>query len=209
MKKHLVESSRIVWANGHFILILLVLGLLPQKTIVAPLLLVVVVPVIYGRLAEIAMVTEHTSYTGIFRKHWLNCFVVSIVCGVPVLILRLVIEKLGGAEARMISAVGLPAVVAVLTLYVFPLVFIERRSVAVIPWGVRYLLANFRYSLPLILLILLRHSLWVVLLPVAHSDKVAMLAVRAALEWWITLAVFTTATIILTRESSLTEPVRQ
>jgi hypothetical protein len=54
---------------------------------------------------------------------------------------------------------GISLVISLLTLYVTPLIFIENKDISVIPAGIKYLFANIRKSLPLIILTLAMFAL--------------------------------------------------
>jgi hypothetical protein len=114
------------------------------------LVLFVVMPLIYGQFIEIINNNRKISYLQIFNTHWFNFFVVSLCLGIPILLINIT-GAIYGSQSFGIDQI-LVIVIHVLSIYIFPLVFLLKKRFACIPLGIKCLLGNFNYSLPLVLL---------------------------------------------------------
>jgi hypothetical protein len=110
-------------------------------------------PMIYGRYAEIVLENKEISYFQILNTHWFNYFVVSIMIGSPVILVSFLGPVLGKA-ATVLWTILSPAV-NVLSIYIIPLVFLLQRRLESVSLGIKCLLGNIVFSLPLIFLTLL------------------------------------------------------
>lgn len=107
-------------------------------------------PYVYGKIVEIIANCRRSSCVALVRTHWVNYLISSIIISAPVLILGLS----GNGEATkstLMEEVG-SFFVDIVTLYVFPLVFLQKSGIPSIVLGIKCLLGNFTYSLPLIIL---------------------------------------------------------
>lgn len=161
MKQHLKEAVNIVWANFGFVLILAVTSMFIFAggvtnvivPIAAALNLFILIPAIYGRLAQIVSGESNKPYIEILKDHWINYFVVFLLITLPAVVLFIF---MGGPSSlltygirRAIVASGISA----MTIYVMPFVFLEYQGVSAIPKGIRYLLGKLKYSILLIILV--------------------------------------------------------
>ena len=114
---------------------------------------ILVYPLIYGRYVEILQGNASITYSEIMKKHWLNFFLVMLVAGTFYILTALI----GASFARSSLALhfSISALYEVALIYIIPLVFLTKTNIACIASGVRYLIDNFRFSVPLILLTLL------------------------------------------------------
>lgn len=164
VNKYILQAAKVLSANKVPVLIPVGIGLLfyipkdPEKGagflfFLPVLLLFIIYPLVYGQYIEIITHNRQTAYADIFRIHWLNYFIVSVVIGIPALLLTFV-----GAYPESHTPV-LKNVIAifvdVFTIYVIPLVFLLRKRLKCIPLGVKCLLGNFQFSMPLISLSLI------------------------------------------------------
>jgi len=125
-------------------------GLLAFGSVLATL---VVYPLMYGRFSEIITGQGPVSWGGILRRHWLNFISVSIVLHAPLfiwLVLTYSFELAVGAGTDLVYAL-----VNILGIYVIPLVFLTGERFSCIPLGIKCLIGNFRFSLPLVFLSIL------------------------------------------------------
>jgi len=161
--KYLVDATEILKRNVTPLLFLALVGLLfyaPTSSgkvsslnpILPMLVLFIIYPLIYGRYVQIVNNNRNISYVQIFRAHWLNFVIVSIITASPMLILSL----LGLISGNPILGIRIILSIAVdiLSIYIFPLVFLLRERFVCIPLGIKCLLGNFTFSAPLVLLTL-------------------------------------------------------
>lgn len=107
-------------------------------------------PYVYGKIAEIISNCKESSCMALVKTHWVNYLIASLIISAPALMLGMT----GNGEAprsTFMEEAG-SFVVDIATLYVFPLVFLQKSSVTSILLGIKCLLGNFKYSLPLIII---------------------------------------------------------
>ncbi len=162
-KKYLISAVYVLKENNFPLLILAVIGGLffmpnsPDKpsdlTFFLPMILLFIVyPLIYGRYTEIIINNRQISYLKIFSTHWFNYFVVSIIVASPILVATFfgIFFKEYAIDIRNILSLSINA----LTIYVIPLVFLSKKRLSSVSLGIKCLLGNFNFSIPLILLTL-------------------------------------------------------
>lgn len=114
------------------------------------IILFIIMPLIYGQYIEIINNNRKISYTHIFNTHWFNFFVVSLCLGIPILVFS-ISGAIFGSHIFGINRI-LSIVIDILSIYIFPLVFLLKKRFTCIPLGIKCLLGNFNFSLPLVLL---------------------------------------------------------
>lgn len=125
-------------------------GLLAFGSVLATL---VVYPLMYGRFSEIITGQGPVPWGGLLRRHWLNFISVSIVLHAPLFLWLLLIYSFQlsvGAGTDLVYAL-----VNILGIYVIPLVFLSGERFSCIPLGIKCLIGNFQFSLPLVFLSIL------------------------------------------------------
>ena len=115
------------------------------------MILFVIMPVIYGQYIELINQNRLNSYFLLFRIHWLNYFVVSLLVGTPILILSGLGYAIGLPFWGLIKV--LSVIIDILSIYIFPLVFLTQKKFSCIPLGIKCLFGNLNFSLPLIILV--------------------------------------------------------
>lgn len=119
------------------------LGIYPEITVPLFLVSIPVTVVLYGRVLARCAPGETNRVVEILMAHWLNWLVVSILVGLPILLVRLLLVALHPS-----SLVGLPlmvlvrAAVSVLTMYALPFAFLSRRSLSAVIGGLAFLRGN-------------------------------------------------------------------
>jgi len=162
-KKYLISAVYVLKENNFPLLILAVIGGLffmpssPDKPsgfnfVLPMILLLIVYPLIYGQYTEIVINNRRMSYVKIFNTHWLNYVVVSIIVASPILLVTFlgifVMEY--AIDIRNILSLSINA----LTIYIIPLVFLLKKRLSSISLGIKCLLGNFNFSIPLVLVTL-------------------------------------------------------
>jgi hypothetical protein len=113
-------------------------------------LLFIIYPLIYGRYTEIINNDKHISYAQIFAVHWFNFLAVSLILGSPVLIVAILGLQLGSGMPSINKFLSIT--IDILSIYILPLVFLLKKKSTCIPLGIKCLIGNFSFSIPLILL---------------------------------------------------------
>ena len=160
-KSYLLRAVYILKANANPLILPAILGVLlylpaasdespPIFVVMSLMILFVLLPVIYGQYIELITRNRLSSYFQVFRTHWLNYFVVSLVLGMPILILSLLGQVFGLPFWDLIKILSI--LIDILSIYIFPLVFLIRKHLASIPLGIKCLIGNLNFSLPLVIL---------------------------------------------------------
>ena len=160
-KTYLIRAALLIKANPNPLILPAVLGLMlymPPAPDGSPsgfyamsmMFLFVIMPLIYGQYVELITHNKLNSYIVLFRTHWLNYFIVSLLMGVPILILSGLGYVMGLSFWGLIKALSI--FIDVLSIYIFPLVFLTQQKSKCIPLGIKCLFGNMNFSLPLIIL---------------------------------------------------------
>jgi hypothetical protein len=159
-KTYLLRAALILKTNASPLILPAVLGALlylpatsdespPTFFVMSLMVLFVLLPLIYGQYIELINHNRLDSYFQVFRTHWLNYFVVSLILGLPILILSLLGHKFGLPFWGLTKALSI--FIDILSIYIFPLVFLTRKHLASIPLGIKCLFGNLNFSLPLVI----------------------------------------------------------
>jgi hypothetical protein len=129
--------------------------------VAAGLLALIVHPVIYAKYADLVMNRNQRSWSAILKTDWLNFFIVTLVLGLPLLLVEF---------AAALTKAQLPfpklfvsSACALIGIYTIPLVFLLRERLSSISLGAKCLFGNFSFSKYLVLLtlvaVILGHSI--------------------------------------------------
>lgn len=129
-------------------------GILALGSLLATLL---VYPLMYGRFTEIITGQGHVPWGQLLRQHLWNFISVSIVLHAPLFIWLLISYSSGLAAGTITELVY--GLINILSIYVIPLVFLTRERFSCIPLGIKCLIGNFQFSLPLVVLSMLSIAL--------------------------------------------------
>ena len=160
-KTYLLRAALIIKANANPLILPAVLGVLlympaapdgspPAFFVLSLMILFIIMPVIYGQYIE--LITHHklNSYFQVFRTHWVNYFVVSLILGTPILILSILGHAFGLPFWGLVKVLSI--IIDILSIYIFPLVFLTQKHFKSIPLGIKCLFGNLNFSLPLVML---------------------------------------------------------
>ena len=160
-KTYLLRAALIIKANANPLILPAVLGVLlympaapngspPAFFVLSLMILFIIMPVIYGQYIE--LITHHklNSYFQVFRTHWVNYFVVSLILGTPILILSILGHVFGLPFWGLVKVLSI--IIDILSIYIFPLVFLTQKHFKSIPLGIKCLFGNLNFSLPLVIL---------------------------------------------------------
>jgi hypothetical protein len=122
-------------------------------SIFSMLLLLVIYPLIYGKFIAIINDVNTVSWGQLFTLHWWNYVIVKLVLFSPIIFLSLITSFFNLDVNRFEDIISF--LLDIFSIYIFPMVFITYQRLASIPLGIKCLLGNFTFSLPIILLSLL------------------------------------------------------
>ena len=160
-KTYLLRAAVILKTNLNPLILPAALGVLfylpapsngsPPFIFFMPLIILFfILPVIYGQYIEIITHNRQASYFQIFRTHWFNFFVVSLILGIPIVMLS-ILGQIYGLPFWGITKI-LSVLIDILSIYIFPLVFLLKKRFKCIPLGIKCLLGNINFSIPLVML---------------------------------------------------------
>ena len=163
MIKYLAGSLSVI--NANIILVLLLslasiyiypgnMFLLAVVSLIAQIFLY---PVIYGRLVETLQGKPKTELLPLFKTHAWNYYTVIIIVYVPVHVIINVMNLIAVDQKEMqfmviVSHISLLSLIAILFIYILPLIFLTRENVFAIPLGLKFLFNNLTSSILLIAL---------------------------------------------------------
>jgi hypothetical protein len=168
-RPHIAQAINIIRSNASLLVVpSLVIGasylsfLFPERlggilALGSVLATLIVYPLMYGRFTEIITGQGPVSCGRLLRRHWWNFISVSIAMHVPLFIWLLFIYSYGVAVGTVTDL--LYGLINVLSLYVIPLVFLTGERFSCVPLGIKCLIGNFQYSLPLVFLSLVSIAL--------------------------------------------------
>jgi len=209
--KYLLDAIEILKRDVTPLLFLALIGLLfyaPTSSgnpsgftsVLPTFALFIMYPLIYGRYVEIVNDNRNISYIRIFKAHWLNFVVVSIAVASPILVLSFLGLIIGSPilGIRIILSIA----VDIVSIYIFPLVFLLRERFTCIPLGIKCLLGNFTFSTPLVLLTLVPSVLGLLVKSVTAPSSTSQTIPAFYYLFWlmsiiIDFAIFIAATLIL------------
>lgn len=215
---YLIDSAQFLRANLNPLLLLALMGLIlsfPSSSkelgfsLFLPIFIVMIFyPLVYGRYSEIIQGNPNISYHQIFNKHWFNFFIVNLIVGGPVLIISFIGSVIG--ESTMALKTLLWVLTDIMTIYIIPLVFLLNRKISSVSLGIKCLLGNLRYSIPLMVLVLFPLLLNLIMRnPYLTSNQPATTFLGNYLFWILNLlfdfTIFIAATLILKEKLSITE----
>ncbi len=111
-------------------------------------------PIVYGRIVEKIENDKTSLWEDLLAKHFGNYFLLSVIVIIPVMALNYLYSNMGYLEKAGIKGL-VGASTQITTLYMWPLVFINKRVLRSIPQGFSSLMNSGLNNVPLILLILL------------------------------------------------------
>ena len=168
-RPHVIRAISVVRSHANLILIpSLVLGvsylsfLFPERfggllAVGSVLATLIIYPLMYGRFTEIINGEVPVPWGQLLRRHWWNFIVVSIVLHTPLFAWLLISYSSGVAAGALTSL--LYGLINVVSIYVIPLVFLIRERFPCVPLGIKCLVGNFQFSLPLVFLSILSIAL--------------------------------------------------
>ncbi len=218
-RPHVIRSINIIRSNAHLIVFPSAIigvsylsflfpekfgGLLAFGSVLATL---VVYPIMYGRLTEIITGEVRVPWGQILRQHWWNFVSVSLILHIPLFIWILIAYSSGLASGNVTFL--LYGLINIMSIYVIPLVFLTRGRFSCVLLGIKCLIGNFHFSLPLVFLSILSIALS---FSMGHSgaDSASSSALGGLMVTFFTVAVdfvvFVAASLVL-KEKLFQSPV--
>ncbi len=144
-------------------------GARPALVIISILAMAITI-IVFGRIIAHLVPGMPTDNWTIFRDNWLNYVMTAIIIGLPLFVFRLLIaSRLSSLTAYIILVAGFSTVVGIVTIYVWPIVFLKKTHAASILAGISFLSINLAASAWIAGIVVLFHAL----------NGVGMLAVSA------------------------------
>lgn len=213
IRPYLYDAANLIRSNVSLLLIPTIIVFAPYLfliisnqafgntlSIFSLVLLFVIYPLIYGKFIAIITGVRKVTWRQLFGLHWWNFFLVKLVLHIPILFL-IFIASLFDLDIKRLEGVT-SVVLDILAIYIYPIVFMTYQRLASIPLGIKCLIGNFTFSIPLIILIIL--PILVELLPrnPATYSEISAFYLLFALPQWIfavviDFTVFITASLIL------------
>ena len=163
IRPYLYDATKLIKSNVSLLLIPTVIAFAPYlflvisnnalisaAHVVSSLILFVFYPLIYGKFIAIINKNRNITWSQLFTLHWLNFFIVALLLSIPSLFLTL-FNILFKWDINSIEET-ISALIDMLSIYIFPIVFITYKRLPSIPLGIKCLLGNFTFSLPIIIL---------------------------------------------------------
>jgi len=114
---------------------------------------VIFLPAIYGRFAELSTASEaSSSWIELFKKNWINYWVVSLLLGTPLLLLIMLSSET--VFNRRILYPAVHTLLLLLSIYIYPYVFLKHLRLEAIVLGWNFLIKNLRANTLLIVITL-------------------------------------------------------
>ena len=111
--------------------------------------LFIIMPLFYGQFFEIINAGQKDTWGNIFNNYWLKVILVSLILKAPIVFLSLI-------DSQMVAMKEiLSIIIEIVSIYILPLVLYEKKIISSIKLGIKCLVGNFKYSSPLVLVLLL------------------------------------------------------
>jgi hypothetical protein len=213
------NAIKIVNKNLIFIpfIALSMLLIMPNVLFYISLLLLVISSflyiIVFGRLVETVMNLHRSSWLHLLKVHCINYLIaIFLIAGIPSLIFSFLISETTFQISKTVSFPQVQiiknlflALVACLTIYVIPFVFIRRQIFSSISYGIKILFNSLWISIPLIFLTLCTYltqiSKWLIYIIIPPQiDIYTILGINfilISINVYIILIVFSAATFIL------------
>lgn len=214
---YLVEAVCIIRANIYYVLITVLLftsfyffNFLDERLKIILFFLVasfiiIVWPLFYGQFIEIINYGKKDTWKNILSNYWLKFFLASMILRAPLIILDLFASEMYALD------IILSLIIGIVSIYILPLVLLKKEIFNSIHLGIKCLLGNLKFSLPLIIAIIctLLFPFLIVLVNKYTNSQflVAVFSIVYILLWIvIEFLVFIAASLILKEKLLTTQP---
>lgn len=161
MFRQFSQASRLVNANIWLVVLAGVLVTTRSPLLGWPAVLISIVAffllqlIVYGRIADTVSDRSPSGALDQIRSHWVNFLIVAIIVALPIFFAKILVSKLTtSASLAVYLPFAINAAVAVLTLYVLPIVFARKLGILSIAAGILFLLSHPRETIAPALLLL-------------------------------------------------------
>jgi hypothetical protein len=142
------------------------------------------IPIAYGRYVEIIKNDTHISYFNIFNTHWINYYSVVIILVLFLFPFLFIFNLLFIGKLSFNIQFIVELLIEILSIFIFPLVFLLKKRLKAITLGFKCIVGNFRGSIFLVLIILLNSALIILYesygTDIGHVNKFAYFIVGIA-----------------------------
>jgi hypothetical protein len=112
------------------------------------IILFIGLPLFYGQFIELVFYEKNDAWFNIFRKYWLKFILISIILRAPIFMLSLI-----GFNIHAFS-LTMTIFIEIASIYILPLALIENGLLKSIKLGIKCLLGNMKFSMPLVLMVI-------------------------------------------------------
>ncbi len=162
---------------------------------------------VYGHLVEATMRMPKTSWFDLLKTHWANYLCVTIILGLPVIILSFLYDDMGYIQKTTINNLN-GFIINCLAIYIWPLVFLRKQIKNPIVQGISTILKNIKVSIPLILLTFVIFAVkflvalsMLKLLPLTTLKAFLVGFAQNVITVYLGLIIFTAATIFIKEQT--------
>ena len=113
----------------------------------------IILPLIYGQYIEIILCGKITSWGTVFNSYWLRFLIVTVLVKIPTFLCILLFIQFGEIK----NAISL--LTEIFSIYIFPLVFLNKEIINSIKLGIKCLIGNIKFSAPLIIITVITYFL--------------------------------------------------
>lgn len=108
--------------------------------------MLLILPLIYGQYFEILLHGKVASWVAVFNSYWLRFLIAAILVKSPIILCILIFPQIGEIKDTVSFLTEL------FSIYIIPLVFLNKEIINSIKVGIKCVLGNIRFSAPLILI---------------------------------------------------------
>ncbi len=170
MKDTFIKSSQIV--NSEIVLVILTgvcaiqifSGIMTYVSLAGLALSFFLRIVIYGRILAYIQGANSPPSVEIIKGNTINYIIVSVLISIPIFFFSQLEELIPlSAESLLLVKEGIKTTIAVVTIYVVPVVFIKNQGFMAVMVGMSYFINSVRRSSPIIILVVLMHVIYILL----------------------------------------------
>ena len=131
-------------------------GRLADISLVGFLVSLVLEVILLGKISNLITAKEEPHNINILKENWLNYFIIVIAISSPIFLLDQANNIFTFSVLNhLILKISLTVFIAAISFYVLPIAFIKKINVQALLVGIYYLFTNFKYSIPLLSIVII------------------------------------------------------
>ena len=167
--------------------------------------------VLMGRISATVRGVPGLAAGEILSRYWLKVLLASLLVSMPFVILILIATSLGDISTNQTLNWAVSPVLAVVTVYVLPIVYLRNEVIISVVAGIVFLFQNFQRSQAVVGALIAGYSIAYLLFRLGGGSEDAQpvnLAFIVLIQSYVEFVTFAAATMILIGSDFLTEPER-